>query len=66
MKNQKQKRKSKTPNPTEEELKKLLLNAGFVIASNKKSSAFGKPAKDLNQGETLIFPEGANKGIPVK
>jgi len=59
------KSKNKTPDLTEEELKKLLLNAGFVFVHDKKS-VFGKPEKDLNRGQTVIFPEGSSRGIPVK
>lgn len=65
MKSPKQKRKSKAVEPTEEELKRLLLNAGFVFVDSNKR-AFGKPEKDLHQGETVIFPEGSTRGIKVK
>lgn len=67
MKKQKpsQKRKSKAPELTEEELKRLLLDAGFVFV-DKKERAFGKPEKDLHQGETVIYPEGSTRGIPVR
>lgn len=51
--------------PTEEEIKKLLFEAGFVFVENNKR-VFGKPEKDLHKGETIIFPEGSNRGIPVK
>jgi len=60
----KRKRKSKEPELTEAELRQLLIDAGFVFINNKKA-AFGKPEKDLNR-ETMIFPEGSKRGIPVK
>ena len=66
MKNSKQRKsKSKTQQPTEEEIKKLLLEAGFVFV-DKNARAFGMPENELHQGETLIFPEGSTRGIPVK
>lgn len=58
-------KQSKAPDLTEEELKKLLLDAGFVFVADSKR-VFGKPEKDLNQGETVIFPEGSTRGIPVR
>lgn len=60
----KQKRKQSKPELTEAELKKLLLKAGFVLI-NKSKHVFGKPESELNK-DTLIFPEGSNKGILVK
>jgi len=62
---QKQKRKSKAPELTEEEVKRLLIEAGFVFI-DKKQCGFGKPEKDLHQGETIIYPEGSIRGIRVK
>lgn len=62
---QKRKSKSKTPELTEGELKKLLLAAGFVFVDTKERG-FGKPASELHQGETVIFPEGSKRGIPVR
>lgn len=61
----KQKRKSKKQELTAEELKKLLLDAGFIFVDTKQH-AFGKPEKNLHQGETVIFPEGSTRGIPVR
>ena len=51
---------------TEEQIKKLLNEAGFTVVIHKQKPAFGKPEKDLHQGETLIFPEGSTRGIPVR
>lgn len=71
MKNQKQgkpksqKQKSKPAELTEEALKKLLQDAGFVFV-NKKERTFGKPDGALHQGETMIFPEGSTRGFKVK
>lgn len=65
MKNPKRKSKSKAPELTEAELKRLLVDAGFVFVEKSKK-VFGKPEKDLHKGETIIFPEGSSRGIPVK
>jgi G:T-mismatch repair DNA endonuclease (very short patch repair protein) len=65
MKKQKRQKRNKSPELTEETLKKLLLEAGFVFV-NKKEKSFGKPNSELHKGETLIFPEGSIRGIPVK
>jgi predicted RNA binding protein YcfA (HicA-like mRNA interferase family) len=68
MKKQKRNKRSpkrKAPDLTADELKKALLDAGFVFVHDRKT-VFGKPEKDLHQGETVIFPEGSTKGIPVR
>jgi hypothetical protein len=67
MKKPKKQNKKKQPEElTEEELKRALVDAGFTFVIESKRPAFGKPEKDLHQGETLIFPEGSTRGIPVK
>ena len=61
----KSKKQNKAPDLTEEEVKKLLVDAGFVFVKDSKK-VFGKPEKDLHQGETVIYPEGSTRGIPVR
>lgn len=65
MKNPKQKRKSKEPELTEEQVKKLLLAAGFVFV-DKKERAFGKSQDELHKGETIIYSEGSTRGVRVR
>ena len=65
MNERKSKKQNKTPDLTAEEVKKLLLDAGFVFVKDSKT-VFGKPEKDLHQGGTVIFPEGSTRGIPVR
>lgn len=58
--------KNKKPELTEEELRKVAERAGFTFVLHKKQTVFGKPEKDLHQGETVIIPEGSSKGFKVK
>lgn len=64
MKKPKSIKKSKTPVLTEEEIKKLAINAGFTFVIDKKVQAFGKPDERLNK-ETVIITETGQK-IRVK
>lgn len=55
--------KSKKPELTEAEIKILLQKAGFTFVIDKKSPAFGRPKKDLHQGETVVITEDGRKII---
>lgn len=57
MRNKKQKSKTLST----DEIKKLLEEAGFIFPTPTKL----KQAKKLYEGPTMIYPEGAKKGIKI-
>lgn len=60
------KKKEKAPELTQEQIQKLLQDAGYEVVVPKHTIKIVNTKKDLNTGDTLFFPEGRSKGVKVK